>query len=93
MMYRAIMLCLGLAAPVCAQDSGIRLQGETRMGLVWDRPDAAPGSDRADARLYARTRLRMKFLGETDGGLRFGALIDLDKSTDDDFDQRVFIGN
>ena len=74
MLHRAlIVMCLGLAVPAHAQDSGLRLHGETRMGLVRDRPDPAPGSDRAEARLYARTRLRLGFVRETDGGLRFGA--------------------
>ena len=60
-------------------------------------PPAAPGSDRAEARLYARTELKLKFVGETDGGLRFGAELDLDKLGSDTSNPRrgqsVFIGN
>lgn len=69
-----------LSGPAVAQDGpGLFLHGDTRMGVVLDRPAAAPGSDRAQARIYARTQLKLKFIGQTDGGLTYGAEIDLDK--------------
>lgn len=98
MILRAALFLILLAAPALADDAlGLSFSGETRMGMVWDRPAAAPGSDRAEARLFARTELRLKFVGETDGGLRFGAQIDLDKlnntGTANRRGQSVFIGN
>ena len=88
---------LAILLPAIAYADGLTLQGDARMGIVWDRPAAAPGSDRADAKLYARTRLKLKFEGETDGGLRYGAEIDLEKPDDRATGQaaarRVFIGN
>lgn len=81
------------APSLLAQTSGLTLQGDVRMGIVWDRPAAAPGSDRAEARLYARRQLKLKFAGETDGGLQYGAEIDLDKLKSGNGGQRVFIGN
>jgi hypothetical protein len=76
----AALCLLFLPAPLAAQDGlGLSISGETRMGVAWDRPAAPPGSNRAEARIIARTELRLKFVGETDGGLRFGAQIDLDQ--------------
>jgi len=93
----AFLLPLFLLPAAHADTPGLSMQGETRMGVVWDRPAAAPGSDRAEARLYARTELKLKFVGETDGGLRFGAELDLDKLGSDTSNPRrgqsVFIGN
>ncbi|WP_147434170.1 porin [Roseinatronobacter ekhonensis] len=98
-MKRALFaLLVLLPAPLVAQDGpGLYLQGDVRMGVVWDRPAPAPGSDRAEARLYARSQLKLKFIGETDGGLRYGAEIDLDKlnatGAANPGGQSVFIGN
>ncbi|MBN2759828.1 MAG: porin [Rhodobacteraceae bacterium] len=90
---RNLALLLFLApAPALAQSSGLSLSGETRMGIVWERPATVPGSDRADAKLYARTRLKLKFLGETDGGVKYGAEIELDKATGRATGRRAFIG-
>lgn len=101
MLARYVILALMIVVPAQAQTTreptGLSLQGETRMGMVLDRPAAAPGSDRAEARLYARTQLKLRFVGETDGGLQFGAELDLDKlgesAPDRPRGQRVFIGN
>lgn len=99
MLARYVILALMIVVPAQAQTTreptGLSLQGETRM--VLDRPAAAPGSERAEARLYARTQLKLRFVGETDGGLQFGAELDLDKlgesAPDRPRGQRVFIGN
>lgn len=85
--------CLFPAALAAQDRPGIFLEGDARMGIVWDRPAAAPGSDRAEARIHARSRLKLKFIGETDGGLRYGAELELDKPTGQPTAQRVFIGN
>ncbi|WP_296640507.1 porin [Roseinatronobacter sp.] len=101
MLARAVILALLIVVPAQAQTTreptGLSLQGQTRMGVVWDRPAATPGSDRAEARLYARTQLKLRFVGETDGGVQFGAELDLDKLGSDNPNrprgQRVFLGN
>lgn len=92
MLLRAIFALLVAALPAHAQ-TGLSLEGDARMGVVWERPAATPGSDRAEARLYARTKLKLKFVGETDGGIQFGAEVELDKATAQPNAQRVFIGN
>lgn len=90
---RSLAFLLFLApAPGLAQSSGLSLTGDARMGIVWERPATVPGSDRAEARLYARTRLKLKFQGETDGGLKYGAEIELDKATGRATGRRAFIG-
>ncbi len=88
---RCLILVLALLpAPLAAQDRpGLYLSGDARMGISTARPDR-PGADRAGARLIARSRLRMTVVGETDGGLRFGAQIEFD--TDDARLRRVTIG-
>lgn len=88
-----VLIAMLLPGTLAAQDTpGLSLQGDARMGIVWERPAAAPGSDRATARLYARTRLKLKFLGETDGGLTYGAEIELDKPIGRATTRRVFVG-
>jgi hypothetical protein len=88
-----VLIATLLPGTLAAQDTpGLSLQGDARMGIVWERPAAVPGSDRADAKLYARTRLKLKFQGETDGGLKFGAELELDKATGNTTGRRAFIG-
>lgn len=92
MLRRIALIPLLFAAPVMADQPGLSISGDARMGIVWERPAAAPGSDRAKARLHARARLKLKFTGETDGGLTYGAEIELDKPTARPTARRVFIG-
>nr|WP_227426748.1 porin [Roseibaca sp. Y0-43] len=92
MLRRFVFIPLLCAAPAMADQPGLSISGDARMGIVWERPAAAPGSDRAEARLHARARLKLKFSGETDGGLAYGAEIELDKTTARPAARRVFIG-
>jgi hypothetical protein len=58
--------------------SGPQISGDARMGLVYDRAPAWAGQRETGLRMTARTRLHLEFLGQTDGGLNFGAGITLD---------------
>ena len=91
-MIRATTLALILALPAQAQDLGPSLSGDARMGLVWaPKPDWA-GQRENGLRMTSRARLKFKFTGETDGGLQFGAEIDLDKASENRRPpRRVFI--
>ncbi len=82
MLHLAIISLL-LATPALAEpEIGPRLSGDARMGLVWsDRPDWA-GQRETGLRMTSRSRLRFEFTGETDGGLRFGAEVELDTDRD-----------
>lgn len=88
--YRVIVpvaatLALVLALP--AADAGpLRLTGEARMGLVRDagpRDTTSHDSSARDTgprwRLERDIELRLIADGVTDGGLRFGAVLDLDR--------------
>ena len=75
-----------------ADEPGLSISGDARMGIVWEGPTAAPGADRADAKLYARSRIKLKFMGKTDGGLTYGAEIELENPTGRPKARRVFIG-
>ncbi|NBB96931.1 MAG: porin [Alphaproteobacteria bacterium] len=92
-MAKLVLICIILFAPAAwAEQPGLSISGDARMGIVWERPAAVPGADRAAAKLYARSRLRMKFVGETDGGLTYGAEIELENPTGRAKARRVFIG-
>jgi hypothetical protein len=82
-MLRLAIMSLLLATPAHAEpEIGPRLSGDARMGLVWsDRPDWA-GQHETGLRMTSRSRLRFEFTGETDGGLRFGAEVELDTDRD-----------
>jgi hypothetical protein len=79
--------CGALASPP-AEAEGLRLEGEMRMGLV---RDTGTGRDRTSAEAAPRWRLdrgyrmRMRAEGVTDGGLTFGAVLEIDS---DDRDRR-----
>jgi hypothetical protein len=92
MLRQFLFISLILTAPAIADEPGLSISGDARMGIVWERPAAVPGSDRAEAKLYARSRLRMKFVGETDGGITYGAEIELENPTGRPKARRVFIG-
>lgn len=91
-MLRTFALCLFCALPASAQTLGPTVSGDARMGLVWaPKPDWA-GQRENGLRMTSRARLKFQFTGETDGGLRFGAEIDLDKATNTARPRSVFIG-
>ena len=71
---------------------GMSLSGDARMGLVWSQPDPRLGGRQDGLRLTSRARLRVQFLGETDGGTRFGAVVDLDPDTRRPTSHQVHIG-
>jgi len=58
--------------------TGLTISGDARMGLAYDRAPAWAGQRETGLRMTARTRLHLEFLGQTDGGLNFGAGITLD---------------
>jgi hypothetical protein len=60
------------------EQTGLNISGDARMGLVYDRAPAWAGQRETGLRMTARTRLHLEFLGQTDGGLNFGAGITLD---------------
>ena len=60
------------------QTMGLNISGDARMGLVYDRAPPWAGQRETGLRMTARTRLHLEFMGQTDGGLKFGAGITLD---------------
>lgn len=93
MFLRTIALCLICTLPATAQPLGPSVSGDARMGIVWaPKPDWA-GQRENGLRMTSRARLKFQFTGETDGGLRFGAEIDLDKASENRRPpRRVFLG-
>lgn len=81
-MLRVAALFVILALPAQAQDLGPSLSGDARMGLVWAQEPDWAGQRENGLRMTSRARLKFQFTGETDGGMRFGAEIDLDKARD-----------
>lgn len=92
-MIRATALFLILALPAQAQNLGPGLSGDARMGIIWaPKPDWV-GQREDGLRMTSRARLKFRFTGETDGGMRFGAEIDLDKARENRRPpHRVFLG-
>ncbi len=89
MLLRALPLAALMALPATAEPLGLTLSGDTRMGIVWsEKPDWA-GQRESGLRLTSRARLKLRFVGETDGGLRFGAEVNLDRP---DRPRSVFVG-
>ncbi len=90
-----LTLCAALALaapPLAAEQPGPHLSGDARMGLVWERPP--PWAQRETGlRLDTRTRLRMQFTGQTDGGVTFGAEVELDPDRNRSTPRRVFVGD
>lgn len=87
------LICLVsiLPAHVLAQDRpGLSISGDARMGIVWTAPD--PRLRRGEAALTARSRLHLRYQGETDGGTRFGFNVDLDPDTQRARSPQVFLG-
>lgn len=91
---RALLLfLLLLPAPVMAQDTkpGLKLRGDARMGLTYTPRNPALGGAQDGLRLSSRARLYFQFMGETDGGTRYGVDFDVDQ-TNTPRGTRVFIG-
>ncbi|TVP73095.1 MAG: porin [Rhodobacteraceae bacterium] len=79
MLLRALALATLMALPAKAEPPGLSLSGDARMGIIWsEKPDWA-GQRETGLRLTNRARLKLRFQGETDGGLRYGAEVDLDR--------------
>ena len=92
MRMAALLLAGALAAPASADTLGPSLSGDARMGLVWsDQPDWA-GQRETGLRLTSRARLKLRFEGETTGGLRFGAQFRLDERSERPRAPSVFLG-
>ena len=72
-MLRLLPLCFLCAIPVHAETLGPSISGDARMGLVWESQPSWAGQRETGLRMTLRTRVTLQFLGETDGGLRFGA--------------------
>ena len=91
-LYPCVISCL-LALPAAGQTQlGPSISGDARMGLAWSQPDPRFGGRQDGLRLTSRARLRLQFLGETDGGTQFGATIDLDPDTRRPRSRQVHIG-
>lgn len=88
----ASILALLLAAPLTAQELGPRLSGDARIGLAYERPPAWAQRE-TGLRMTTRTRLHLQFIGQTDGGMTFGANVELDTDHQRPKAQRIFIGN
>jgi hypothetical protein len=90
---RALALVLLLASPAMAQDGkpGLQLRGDARMGLTYTPRNPALGGVQDGLRLSSRARLHFQFMGETDGGTRYGVNFDVD-GTNKPKGTSVFIG-
>lgn len=93
-MRALIILALLLPSSAFAQSkgTGLHVTGDARMGVVWSDRPAALGPRENGLRMTSRARLHFQFVGETDGGMRFGANINLDPDTNRPTGQSVFIG-
>ncbi len=68
-----------LAVPAAAQTPGPSISGDVQMGLVWQpEPDWA-GQRESGLRMTSRARLKFRFTGETDRGLRYGVELRLNE--------------
>jgi hypothetical protein len=91
-MRPAIFALMLLALPAHADGLGPKISGDARMGLLYERaPDWAQQHE-TGLRLTARARMKFQFTGETDGGVRFGAMFELDPDTQRPKSQHIFIG-
>jgi hypothetical protein len=80
-----------LSFPALSQEQrGLSLSGDARMGIVWSAPD--PRLRRLEGAFTSRSRLHLRYQGETDGGTRFGFNVDLDPDTRRPRSRQVFLG-
>lgn len=91
-MLRLSLLAAFMTAPVSAQTLGPSVSGDARMGIVWQSQPHWAGQRENGLRMTSRARLKFQFTGETDGGVQFGASIDLDKSRRNRKPGHIFIG-
>lgn len=79
MLLRALAFAALMTLPAKADPPGLSLSGDARMGIIWsEKPDWA-GQRETGLRLTNRARLKLRFQGETDTGLRYGAEVTLDR--------------
>ena len=91
-MLRPALAVFLLALPANAEAPGLHLSGDARMGLVWERPPAWAQQRENGLRMTSRARLKFEFIGETDGGVRYGAEFRLNPDTQRPNARRIFIG-
>jgi hypothetical protein len=93
-MRAALVLALLLPLPALAQSDrpGLSMTGDARMGLVWSDRRTTLGPRENGLRLSSRARLHFHFMGETDGGTRFGFNISTDRDTGRPTGGSVFVG-
>lgn len=80
MLARALVILCLASLPAQAETLGPQLSGDARMGLVWSERDDRFGPRESGIRMTNRARLKFQFTGETTGGVRFGAELDLNRS-------------
>lgn len=92
---RALVLALALACPqaVLAQSDrpGLQLSGDAHMGLRWSNRTDALGPVEKGLRMSSRARLHFQFMGETDGGLRYGVNLGRDVQNNRTTGRSIFI--
>jgi outer membrane protein OmpU len=74
---------VAFAGAAAAQDTGVTLSGSAEMGVI--------GGDDRDLGFHTDIDVTFTMAGETDGGLTFGASIDLDESDTDETIEGVAI--
>ena len=74
-----LLLAVPAGAQDTAQSTGLSMSGDARMGIAYERaPDWA--ARETGLRMTSRARIKLRFIGETDGGVRFGGELRLDES-------------
>ena len=85
-------LVILLAAPaLAAEPTGLSISGDARMGVTNDRSPEWAGTRESGLRLTTRNRIRLRFVGETDGGLRFGGQIELENEDGRARNRQIFV--
>jgi hypothetical protein len=96
MIGRAGLLVLVLSVPQIglAQTNrpGIQMTGDAQMGLTWANRGTALAPTERGLRMTSRARLHFQFMGETDGGVRYGVNFNTDRATGRVNGQSAFIG-
>ncbi len=88
----AVLLVLPQHALAQGNRPGLSMSGDARMGLGWTSRDDTFGPAEKGFRMTARARLHFQFMGETDGGTRFGVNFTAEPRTGRVSGQSVFIG-
>lgn len=79
MLARTLALICLLPLSAQAGQLGPSLSGDARMGLAWSDRPAQFGPRETGLRMTSRARLHLQFMGQTDGGMTYGANIRLDE--------------